>query len=254
MPALISYEFPLNEKVRTWLRLEDMFDRVQLFTSRDTARDHEVALARLFELLEAGSRADVKTDLLLELDRQRQMLESLRDNPEVSGEVLEEAVLETQEAAKALHGSHGKFGQHLRDNDWLMTIRSRFNIPGGTCPFDLPGLHHWLQQPSYVRQGQLQAWQEPLESVRRAMRSALRMLRDSGSDYEQVAVNGQFQQMPMARPAQMLRIRLDENLSCVPELSANKYALNIRFISNEGGSRPVAHQHDVRFLIAYCNL
>jgi cell division protein ZapD len=85
---LISYEFPLNEKVRTWLRLEDMFDRVQLFTSRESARDHEVALARLFELLEAGSRADVKSDLLLELDRQRLMLESLRDNPEVSGRCL----------------------------------------------------------------------------------------------------------------------------------------------------------------------
>jgi cell division protein ZapD len=251
---LISYEFPLNEKVRTWLRLEDMFDRVQLFTARESARDHEVALARFFELLEAGSRADVKTDLLLELDRQRQMLESLRDNPKVSGEILEEAILETIEAAKALHGAHGKFGQHLRDNEWLMTIRSRFNIPGGTCPFDLPGLHHWLQQPSYVRQGQLQAWQEPLESVRRAMRATLRMLRDSGADIEQVAVNGQFQQMPMARPAQMLRIQLDASLNCVPELSANKYALNIRFVSNEAGSRPVGFLQDVQFLIAYCNL
>jgi cell division protein ZapD len=80
------------------------------------------------------------------------------------------------------------------------------------------------------------------------------MLRDSGTDFEQIAVNGQFQQMPMARPAQMLRIKLDKELACVPELSANKYALNIRFISNEAGSRPVAHQHDVRFLIAYCNL
>jgi len=251
---LITYEFPLNEKVRTWLRLEDMFDRVHLYTSRESARDHEVALARLFELLEAGSRADVKSDLLLELDRQRQTLEALKDNPEVSGEALEAAILETKEAASSLHASLGKFGQHLRDNDWLMTIRSRFNIPGGSCAFDLPGLHHWLQQPSYVRQGQLKAWQEPLQTVDCALRSVLRMLRDSGSNYEQIAVKAQFQQMPMARPAQMLRIQLDKDLPCVPELSANKYALNIRFISNIAGIKPTLHEHDVSFLIAYCNL
>ncbi|MDE3010399.1 MAG: cell division protein ZapD [Pseudomonadota bacterium] len=251
---MITYEYPLNEKVRTLLRLEDMYDRVLLFTGRDAPRDHEVAFSRLFEILDAGSRSDVKSELLQELDRQRVLLESLRGNPEVSSDRLDAAMNEVTSAAAALQATQGKFGQHLRDNDWVMAIRSRFNIPGGACEFDLPGFHHWLHQPSYVRQGQLQAWLEPLLPIHRALGTILRLLRESGEDVDQLARRGTFQQMPMLRPAQMLRIQLEEGLACVPELSANKYALNIRFISNAAGLRPTLYEHDVPFRIAYCNL
>ncbi len=253
-PRMITYEYPLNERVRTLLRLEDMYERVLLFMRRETARDHEVAFSRLFEILDAGSRADMKSDLLQELERQRVLLESLRGNPGVSGDRLDEAVAEVSGAASALHATQGKFGQHLRDNEWLMAIRSRFNIPGGACEFDLPGYHHWLHQPSYVRQGQLQAWLEPLQPLHRALRTVLRFLRESGEDTQQLARRGTFQQMPILRPAQMLRLQLPDGLDCVPEISANKYALNIRFISNSPGLRPCLHAQDVPFLIAYCNL
>jgi cell division protein ZapD len=40
----------------------------------------------------------------------------------------------------------GKIGQHLRDNDWLMSIKSRASIPGGVCEFDLPSYHYWRHQ------------------------------------------------------------------------------------------------------------
>ena len=254
VPGTITYEYPLNERVRTLLRLEDMYERVLLFMQRDTARDHEVAFSRLFEILDAGSRSDMKSDLLQELERQRVLLESLRGNPGVSGARLDGAVAEVTSAASALHATQGKFGQHLRDNEWLMAIRSRFNIPGGACEFDLPGYHHWLHQPSYVRQGQLKAWLDPLLPLHRALRTVLRFLRESGEDTQQLARRGTFQQMPILRPAQMLRLQLPDGLNCVPEISANKYALNIRFISNTAGLRPSLHAQDVPFLIAYCNL
>lgn len=250
---MLTYEYPLNEKVRTWLRLADMYDRLKLFTDRESSRDHEVALARLFDLMEAGSRADIKSDLLLELDRQRQTLEALKSNPEVEMALLEEVMKEVQDAATALHGYQVKFGQHLRDNEWLMSIRSRFNIPGGGCEFDLPGFHHWLQQPSFMRHGHLKAWQEPLSPVKEAVQAVLKLLRQGGGSAEYVAVGGQFQQMPMARPAQLLLVSLNPDLPCVPEISANKYALNIRFLSNLPGIRPSPYTQDVPFKISYCN-
>jgi cell division protein ZapD len=230
-----------------------MYDRLQLFTDRESSRDHEVALARLFDLMEAGSRQDIKSDLLLELDRQRQTLEALADNPDVAPERLTAVLNEVQAASSALHGYQVKFGQHLRDNEWLMAIRSRFNIPGGGCEFDLPGFRQWLQQPSFVRHGHLIAWQEPLTPVKQAVKTVLKLLRQGGVSAEHVAVSGQFQQMPMARAAQLLRVEIDEESPCVPEVSANKYALNIRFLSNLPGMRPSPHAKDVRFKITYCN-
>src|SRR4029077_9016403 len=81
---VISYEYPLGERVRTLLRLEDLFERVDYFLHKNDPQEHHIALLSIFEILEVSGRADLKSDLLQELERQKQALEALRDNPEVS--------------------------------------------------------------------------------------------------------------------------------------------------------------------------
>ena len=64
-----------------------------------------------------------------------------------------------------------------------------------------------------------------------ALRIVLRVLRDSGRTSRQVAYNGLFQLMLTAnKVAQLLRITVAKDLPYVPEISANRYALNIRFV------------------------
>ncbi len=141
------YEYPLNERIRTLLRLEDLFVRFDHFAGREGPLEHHVALTTLFEILEVASRADLKSDLLQELERQRQTLIAFRDNPNVSLEALEAVLADIDGAAQqALNTGTGKTGQHLRDNEWLMSIRSRAIIAGGTCEFDLPSYHAWLNR------------------------------------------------------------------------------------------------------------
>jgi cell division protein ZapD len=70
----------------------------------------------------------------------------------------------------------------------------------------------------------------------------------------QTAVQGVYQQMMAGRIAQMLRIRLKRDYPCVPEISANKYALNIRFTTQEPGQRPKVVEQDVEFELTFCNL
>jgi len=54
--------------------------------------------------------------------------------------------------------------------------------------------------------------------------------------------------------AQLLRIVLARDLPCVPEISANKYALNIRFIGVSGMNRGNVIDEDVEFELTFCNL
>ena len=82
----------------------------------------------------------------------------------------------------------------------------------------------------------------------------LRLLRESGKTTAQVAQQGVYQQMMAGRMAQMLRIGLAGDHACVPEISANKYALNIRFTTQEGMQRPKASESDVEFELTFCNL
>ena len=81
--ATILYEYPFNERVRTMLRLEDLFEKLAFFCRQTHAHCHHAALLTLFEILEVTSRADLKNDLMQELERHRQALAALRSNPQV---------------------------------------------------------------------------------------------------------------------------------------------------------------------------
>jgi cell division protein ZapD len=251
---VISYEYPLSERVRTLLRLEDLYERVEHFLRKSDPVEHHVALLSIFEILEVASRADLKSDLLQELERQKQALEALHNNPEISEAALVDILSRIDDAASRLFQASGKIGQELRENEWLMSIKQRTSIPGGVCEFDLPSYHYWLQQAVERRRHDLQQWLAPFLSIRDAIAIVLRLLRESGKSSSQVAYQGVYQQMMAGRVAQMLRVRLPRHYRCVPEISANKYALNIRFMTQAGMERPKAADADVEFELTFCNL
>lgn len=251
---MITYEYPLNERVRTLLRLEDLYERVRFFLAKDDPHDHHACLSGMFEILEVASRADLKSDLLQELDRQRTFLEALRSNPAISQEKLDEVLHEIDAAFANLHATSGKTGQTLRENEWLMAIKQRAAIPGGTSEFDLPSYHAWLHQPAERRRADLAGWLRPMLPVHAALAIVLRVLRESGRTVSLIAFRGVYQQTPAERPAQMLRLALGDELPCVPEISANKYALNVRFLLPEGVQKSRVYEHDVPFELSFCNL
>jgi cell division protein ZapD len=249
-----TYEYPLNERIRTLLRLEDLYDRARFFLDKDDAHDHHACLTAMFEILEVASRADLKSDLLQELDRQRTFLEALRNNPAISEDKLNGVLTEIENAFANLHATSGKTGQSLRENEWLMAIKQRASIPGGTSEFDLPSYHAWLHHTAERRRADLEAWWRSLLPVYAGLSIVLRVLRESGRTTSLIAFQGVYQQTPAEKPAQMLRLAIGDELPCVPEISANKYALNVRFLLPEGVQKTRVYEHDVPFDLAFCNL
>lgn len=251
---MITYDYPLNERIRTLLRLEDLFERTLHFVESDDPESHHVALVTLFDIFEVASRADLKFDLVQELERQRQTLLSFRNNPDISEEALSGALYEIEQASAALLAMQGKTGQYLRENEWLMSIKNRTGIPGGVCEFDLPAYHFWLNRDAAQRRNDLNSWIDPLLPIRAGINIVLRLLRSSGRPERQVAPHGAFQQMLSGRTAQLIRLRVAKNQAAVPEISANKYALNIRFTVPDTDMRPKQSEADIEFELTFCNL
>ncbi|WP_269531214.1 cell division protein ZapD [Chitinimonas sp. BJYL2] len=252
---MTSYEFPVTERIRTLLRLEDLYDRAIFFADREHPLEHHASLLCLFEIMEVASRADLKSDLLQELDRQRQTLEALRDNPQISESALEAVLADIEQTHARLLEPTGKFAQHLRENEWLMAIKQRSTIPGGVCEFDLPSYHFWQQKPATERHQALAAWLEPMLPIKDGIDIVLRILRNSAKVVPLTAKQGAFQQMSGGKLVQLLKITVPSDLPYVPELSANKYAINVRFVSPVANSdRPRQCEHDVDFVLAFCNL
>ncbi len=252
---MIRYEHPLNERIRTLMRLEDLYQRAQYFAAQSHPQEHHAALLALFEITDVAARADLKTDILQELERQKQILVPLRSNPAIETRVLEPLLVEIDQVGADLLAQTGKAGTHLRENEWLMTIKQRAAIPGGVAEFDLPAYHYWLNLPPAVRQRDLAGWIAPFLPIYNGLGIILRILRDNGRAGRHVAYRGVFQLMlTTSKVAQLLRLTVGRDLACVPEVSANKYALNIRFIGVSGMDRGTVFDHDVEFELVFCNL
>ncbi len=251
---MIDYEFPLNEKVRTLLRLEDLFARTEHFAGHDHGTDYHAALLTLFEILDVACRADLKSELLQELERQRRALSLLHNNPAISEDALDAILAEIDAASADILAMPGKTGQHLRENEWLMGIKQRTVMPGGTCEFDLPSYHYWREQDTGSRREHLRAWLAPLLPLHTGLKIILRLLRESGKVFHFTAHHGVFQQMQGGRIAQMLRVSLGRELACIPEVGANKYAINIRFIVADYAAKSTLFEQDVPFDLTFCSL
>lgn len=251
---MICYEHPLNERIRTLLRLEDLFDKVAFFSAKDEAVEHHSALVTLFEILDVTSRADMKSELLQELERQKQALETLRKSPDISEGVLNEVLGNIQAASHNMLNMTGKIGEHMRENEWLMSIKQRMGIPGGACEFDLPSYHHWLHLAPAVRRNDLEEWLAPLLPLEEGFSIVLHLLRNSGKTCRHTAHRGVYQQMGSGRVAHMLCLKVKESVPCVPEISANKYALNIRFVISGSRQKTRIYEDDVEFELTFCNL
>ncbi|WP_323018936.1 cell division protein ZapD [Castellaniella sp.] len=250
---MILYEYPCNERVRTLLRVEYLFDRLFFFTHGEDAHHHQIAMAALFDLLDVCERADVRTAVLQDLDRHRSALSALREHPGVDRTTLDNLLDEIQVVSAALAGQ-GRIGQCLRENEWLASLRGRITMPGGSSSIDLPSYYAWQIKAPDVRVRDLQDWIEPLMPLHRAMALILQLLRDAGDARDQMASQGAYQEMLGGKTFQMLRVWVDPQLSVFPEISANKYVIWVRFSAQDNVLKPQPVSHDIAFRLARCNL
>ena len=250
--GLILYEFPCNEKIRMYLRLETLFQRFEWFCSEESPYAHHAALSALFDLADATARSDLRNELLQELARQRQTLLRLRGRNDVNQTALKEALDEIAATVGDTSRIVGRSGQTIRENEWLQLVRTRQSIPGGTCEFDMPMLHWWLSMPPAHRQAELQSWAASLETTKRAVKLVLRHIRASMAEKACHADHGMYQ-LPMSGKAYTLaRIWMDANDTLIPEVSANKYMLWIRFSRPDERRRLHAVQESVDFKLGLC--
>ena len=252
---MIIYEFPLNERIRILLRLEEVYARIQHYMKQADQLAHHAALLTLFELSELISRPDLKSDLLQELERQRQALMLLRHHPNIAENKLNEVLEDIDITHDKLVKMTGKLGHQMRENDWLMLLKQRATIPGGTTHSDMPSYYYWQNKSPEERRTELETWYSPLHPIKEGVEILLTLLRQNAKSEQQYAQKGQFHQMSGGKIIQLLRLRLDSTLSCIPELSANRYAINIRFLfPNFDGERTVTIDQTVPFVLDYCML
>jgi cell division protein ZapD len=249
----IVFEHPLNERIRTFLRLEHLFEKIAFFTPQYDPWATRVAVEALLDVAAVTARADIKSEIIKELDRNIATLNRLASQPGVDPSALERVLAELRQAAGGIHAMQGPIGQTTREDDILKAVSQRSSLPGGACSFDLPQYHHWLIQSPDRRQARLDHWLRDLRPAEQAIRLILSLARSSAIPREVVAERGFFQEAldPQA-PAQLVRIGLNGTHNLYPEVSGHKTRYSIRFLSAESRGRPAPVTEDLPFRLTCC--
>ena len=250
---MILYEHPFNESIRTMLRLEHLFDRLGQLSARDPPVDHHFALATLFEIMDVASRADLKSDLLKDLEKYKLQFNGYRGNPSISEAALDDVVRRIDHAFNGLNQLQGKAGAALVSNEWLMSIRSRISIPGGTCEFDLPSYYAWQKLSAQRRRADLVQWVSSMMPLAEALQVLLGLLRESGAPQKVIATAGQYQQSLAAGRAYLLmRVRLDVPEDVIPEISGHRLIASVRLMRQDADGRLKPYTTDTAFELTLC--
>ncbi|RDV29079.1 cell division protein ZapD [Alteromonas aestuariivivens] len=245
------FEFPLKEKVRNYLRIEQLLVQLKTASGNSQSAIHMYFFEQLFTLLDLFDRIDVRSDVLKDLDGHEKNLRYWSRHPNIDSSALEEALNSILDLRKRLKDSR-KFGSLLKDDKLLSSIRQRFAIPGGTCGFDLPNLHYWLHLPVTERQPIMKGWLDNLSVLEEAIATSLSFLRERGHFHTTTAVNGFYQDVAEDKN-ELIRIRYQSDQGYYPTLSGNKYRFALRFIWFEPKDNQITGvDNDVTFDLAAC--
>lgn len=251
---VIIYEQPLNELVRVCLRLEQLFlhlDQLILDTSVLGTRNVMVVIINLLNLLD---RPDLKAKLAKELGHHLNLLSRLENTPQIDEKKLRKLLNQIEDLVRCFINSNGKIGQSLREIELLNNLRLHLASPGGSCSFDIPVYHYWLQQPAETRLEIIQNWLEEFKNIRLATQLMLKLIREGNKNQPKTAVKGFYQELldPHLN-LRLIRVAIPTQISAYPEISINRHFVGVRFLVPNILERPIQHQADFPFWLSYCS-
>jgi cell division protein ZapD len=250
----VTYEWPLTERMRTFLRLDYLFRQTRFYADGEDEWHSRTAVSGLLESLAILGRGDVRSDALKELDRQAQKLESFRACPGVDDARLLSLLDLVAERSRQLDEAGNRFLSELHSNPFLASINLRSAIPGGTCEFDLPDFKHWSSRPHAVRLEDLDHWLGRLQPLEQAVHDVLWLTREGAEASGQQATGGLYeQQLEKGTSVQLLRVGLPRESELYPEISGSQHRFTVRFREWHGmRERAELVTADVEFLLACC--
>jgi cell division protein ZapD len=250
----LNYEQPLSERMRTFLRLEFLYQQLLYNCDVDSDWATRAIISSLLEIMAILTRGDVRSEVHKELDLNIDNLKRFQSQPGVDGGRLGNLIANLAAARDDIDVIGTQFMQPLKDSEFLSAIKHRSSIPGGTCEFDLPEYSHWLRQPFERRQKDIDVWIAVIRPICDAITELLWLIRESAQPVEKTAINGMYQhRMQKDRSCRLLRVTLPENTTFYPEISGSQHLFTIRFLDwSTIDKRAVQTGHDVDFKLSIC--
>jgi cell division protein ZapD len=252
--GVLVFEQPLNERMRTFLRLDFLYNQALHHNEMASPWSSRAAMASLIDILAITTRGDVRSDVLKELEGHLSTLNEFESKPGVDSQRLKTLMANLQRLRTDLMSAGSAFLQPLRDSEFVSAIKHRSGIPGGTCEFDLPDYYFWLTQSDDARMRTFNQWLGLLRPMCDGIAELLWLTRQNGRSRQESAKAGTFSiTFERDNPLQLLRIALPASAGLYPEISGSHHRCSMRFLTWNGiAARPTQTQEDVPFVLTCC--
>ncbi|KRO77735.1 MAG: hypothetical protein ABS06_05640, partial [Methylophilales bacterium BACL14 MAG-120910-bin43] len=186
---MIRYEFPLNERIRKFIRVEELFLKIDVLATSAKKYTEFSLFERLFELMLTASRSDLKVDLIQEIERQKLKLRS-----KAKTQANNALMVKLSKAKTKLEKAKIQPGFYFGDDKYLQEIKSRKDSPYGITSVDFPEFQFWLQcETPLARKDYFKQKIAPFQPIKEAIFVVLALLRSSAKEELVSAERGVFQ-------------------------------------------------------------
>jgi len=235
---MIAFEYPLNEKIRSYLRFEYLFLQIKKTITFTDESDMTAFFKAFFELLELSERCDIRHDLIKDLRLLSEQMNSWLKVAEVDYQAVSELITEIDGLIEAL-ANMPKQLHYFKNNRFLTSLKQRFSIPSGCCTFDLPQFHFWLATDLEKRQQDSRKWFGHFASLEQALSLFLKIKRSQGVSAELTASNGFYQ--GEVENCSFVIIKVKKSQAVYPMISGHKNRYSIRFMNADAVNQRSDH-------------
>ena len=252
--APLVFEQPLNERMRTFLRLDFLYNQALYHNEMQSQWGSRAAMGSLLDILAIAARGDVRADVQKELERHLAQLNVFQSKPGVDSARLRTVMSNLLRLRADLVACGSNYLAGLKDSEFLSAIKHRSAIPGGTCEFDLPDFFFWLNQATDARARSFNDWLATLRPLCDAIAELLWITRQQGKPRQEIARGGVYHiTFERDTPIQLVRIALPASSGLYPETSGSHYRCSVRLLAWNGlQTRPQQTTDDIPFTLTCC--
>ena len=226
---MYKFELPLNERTRRLMSIENIFIRLNTQIKNMTNFSEVACFESYFNIRSTSSRADIKIEISQELDKlilKKKQLNKTKKNIN--------QIKKLMDAKKSLNKINLPQGNFFGNDKFLQEIKTSSLSPTGIMSSDLPQLQLWVKQLSpKAKQQYFLSKIDPYLPIFKSISIYLDTLRESVK-YESIDTtdNGlvNYQLDPSFRH-DLVQLQIPQNLNLYPNLTSNKYTINIQFSS-----------------------
>jgi cell division protein ZapD len=240
------YEQPVDERIRKFLRFENIYMKINNHKDIDSKYDAYSVLLNISELFINLTRSEIKRDLISEIETHKvRYQEYIKFDG--ADKIKLNSIMEKQNAIlKTLHDLEANYLNVLKRDELLQTIIKHINT---SCP----DLEYWLSRDHDFRKNQINLWLELIKPIENSIFFCLDLLRKSTEILEITAKDGMYLfKMDTEKKIRLLRVTMKTDNYFFPKISVGPQRATIAFMTIDDNNKIIRLNQDINFVLDIC--